>query len=267
MDRDRERENVSTTRLMMEGDFDREKLREWMRELKPAPTIASLLLPRMGEMSNEELGARAAISRSTVYKIFKGEMRPDRDPLIRIAFVLGMEPQDAQQLLKTSQRGALTANERRDVLLIYGLRNHCTLEEMDELLREFSMKPLLPEEQRLSDFLGPRLGLMQLDELARRARLDPEAVAYHLGVKRLPRERAARIEDWEKDDLLRIAFALGFNRERTQQLLAIAHRAYLNSKAARDAAIIEGLEAGITLEEMDARLAALGLKPLAPAAE
>ena len=69
-------------------------------------------------------------------------------------------------------------------------------------------------------------------------------------------------DDLEKDDLLRIGFALSMEYADIQRLLRIAHRAFLSVSDARDRMIIDGLCDHLTLSDMNACLSASGFLPL-----
>lgn len=141
-----EREGISKTRLLIEGKLRGAALDSVLGDVKPMITLPSFLLPRLGDMSIEELASRAAIGRSTIYAVMNGKKRPEQDPLLRIAFVLKLTASDTQQMLKIGRRALLTASRRRDVAIMYGLENRLMLEEMDALLVEYGLAPLLPQE-------------------------------------------------------------------------------------------------------------------------
>lgn len=70
---------IKLTEMAASGKIPVEDLNdEKMGSQMPAKTLASLLLPKLGDMSQEELAERAALGRSTVYKIFNNTMRPRR---------------------------------------------------------------------------------------------------------------------------------------------------------------------------------------------
>ena len=120
-------------------------LEEMLRASRPMKTIAELILPRLGDMSYETLGVLAGTSRANVYKLMDGRSHPEQDVLLRIAFTLGMDVEETQQLLKSAHRSQLTATIPRDVCILYGLMNRLDLMEMDEVLKEKGLKPLWPE--------------------------------------------------------------------------------------------------------------------------
>lgn len=96
------------------------------------------------KMSVEVMSQLAGFARDTGYKIINGQRRAEKDVLLRLAFVLEMTPEETQHLLKSGRRATLSSAEKRDVVIIYGLSNHMTLGEMDDLLLEHGMKPLVP---------------------------------------------------------------------------------------------------------------------------
>ena len=120
-------------------------LDEMLKASQPMKSIAELILPHLGDMSYETLGVLAGTSRANVYKLMDGRSHPEQDVLLRIAFTLEMDVEEAQQLLKSAHRSQLTATIPRDVCILYGLMNHLDLMEMDEVLTEKGLKPLWPE--------------------------------------------------------------------------------------------------------------------------
>ncbi len=119
-------------------------LEELLKTSKPMKSIAQLILPHLGDMSYETLGVRAGTSRANVYKLMDGRSHPEQDVLLRIAFTLGMDVEETQALLKSAHRSQLTSSIPRDVCILFGLINHLTLDEMDQLLKEKGMKLLWP---------------------------------------------------------------------------------------------------------------------------
>ncbi|MBE5804891.1 MAG: helix-turn-helix transcriptional regulator [Clostridiales bacterium] len=255
-----ERENVSKTRLMLEGSINLDNLDQFLKEARPAPKLSNYLMNLLAErdMSNEELGLEANIGRSTIYKIISGKQLPEQDMLLRMAFVLELSAEETQQLLKTGRRAQLTASRPRDIAIIYGLQNGLMLDEMDEILMERGLDPLIPAEKKISELLAPLAANLSFDQLLMQTHLADNASFMHmLGQAKSGRRLEAldEITDGiERNDLLCIGFVLGMNKVEMQRLLRIAHRAFLNSKDERDAQILEGLAAGMELKEIDAAL-------------
>ena len=61
-------------------------LEEMLKASQPMQSIAQLILPHLGDMSYETLGALAGTSRANVYKLMDGRSHPEQDVLLRIAF-------------------------------------------------------------------------------------------------------------------------------------------------------------------------------------
>lgn len=254
-----ERANVSETELLLSGSIDLEKLDEYLKDAKAAPKLSSYLLSLLAErdMSNEELGVAAGIGRSTIYKITSGKQLPEQDMLLRIAFAMELSAKEAQQLLKTGRRAALTASRPRDAVIIIGLNNKLMLEEIDEILMGHGFDPLVPAEKKISEYLEPLMGNLSFDQFLQQTHLNNESILEMIRMTKKGMCLEAfdeMIDGLERNDLLRIGFVLGMNKVEVQRLLRIAHRAFLNSTDERDAQILEGLAVGMTLEEMDSIL-------------
>lgn len=138
-------ENVNKTLLMIDKMSRGASLEELLRQSTPMKTLPQLLLPKLGDMSLDTLAVKAGCSRANVYKIMGGKSHPEKDMLLRIAFVLRLSVEDTQQLLKSARRSPLSSGIPRDVCVMYGLMNGLTLEEMDLVLEKKGMELLWPE--------------------------------------------------------------------------------------------------------------------------
>ena len=261
------KEGVSKTKMMLDGSVSLDSLDQILKNAKPALPLKAHLLKLMGEkeMSNEDLGIFANIGRSTVYKIMDGKQRPEQDVLLRIAFALGLTGEETQQLLKAGHRAPLTASRPRDIAIIFGLQNGLTLEEMDSILMERNMESLTPSPKKLSTALAPLMMHTDVDTVVRKARLNLGDVKEAMAKARpdaSPEVFDLLVDSLEKDDLLRIGFVLHASQTEMQHLLRIAHRAFLNSKDARDQEILMGLASGMELDEINAVLADKNLTQL-----
>ena len=137
-------EKVRSTIRMIDEMGQGASLEEMLKTSQPMKSIAQLILPHLGDMSYETLGVLAGTSRANVYKLMDGRSHPEQDVLLRIAFTLGMDVEETQTLLKSAHRSQLTASIPRDVCILFGLTNHLTLDEMDQLLKAKDMKLLWP---------------------------------------------------------------------------------------------------------------------------
>ena len=266
--RNGERENVSRTKMMLDGSISLDNLDQYLKDAKPAPKLSSLLVQLLAErdISNEDLGTAANIGRSTIYKIIGGKLLPEQDTLLRIAFVLELTAEETQQLLKTGRRAQLTASRPRDIAIIYGLQNALTLDEMDEVLMERGMEPITPPEKKISELIRPLMGDMTFADLLTRSALNTNA----LFMKMLDKVKSGTTiealdeiaDGLERNDLLAIGFVLGMNKVEMQRLLRIAHRSFLNSKDTRDSLVLDALASGAELPQMNDILLKNNMEPL-----
>ena len=153
-------EKKRTTLMMIERANSGESLEQMLKAIKQSRKLSQILLPKMGTMSNEVLADLAGCSRAYVYGIMGGTKHPEKDMLLRMAFVLGMSVDETQEMLQAAHRAALSSKDKRDICLIFGLVNGLDLETMDEVLLEQEQKPLSSsgkEEEKLYD-LGDHAG-------------------------------------------------------------------------------------------------------------
>ena len=148
MDKEKEINRVGQTRWMIDHSNEY-SLDELLKEIKSQKSVPDIILPALGKknISIEVMSQLAGFGRATGYKIINGKMRPETDILIRIAFILELTVDEMQQLLKSGRRSMLTGSDERDVAILYGRKNNLSLGEMDELLIEYGLKPLVPPEK------------------------------------------------------------------------------------------------------------------------
>ncbi len=118
---------------------------EWMRtHERPLPpdqqvvleSIPSYLNKKMGErnLSTAQLFEAALTERSTGYKIMNGQLLPSRDSLLRVAFALGLDVNEAQYLLKVGRRARLTPRDSRDAAILHCIIKRLSLMDANLLL-------------------------------------------------------------------------------------------------------------------------------------
>ena len=259
------RDNVGTTYYMLNNDIRIEDIDRYLRDAKPAPKFSNYLMELIArkDMSYEEFGMLANIGRSTIYKIINGKQLPEQDMLLRMAFVLELSADETQQLLKAAHRAPLTSANPRDIVIIVGLRNQLMLDEIDSVLMEKKFDPLTPIDKRISDFLSLYMQDIPFDHFLKETHLDSPALINILREKGMNLKALdAIVDDLEKDNLLRIGFILHLRSNEVQRLMRIAHRAFLNSKDERDSLFMKGLDAELSLEEINAVLQAHGFELL-----
>lgn len=250
-------EKKKTTVMMIERANSGESLEQMLKAIKQARKLPQILLPRIGGMSNEVLADLAGCSRAYVYGIMKGVKHPEKDLLLRIAFVLGMDVDETQEMLKTAHRAALSSRDKRDICVIFGLVNRLDLETMDEVLLEQGQKPLSSfekEEEKLHDLIAFHLektGMTQaqLLEMIRCGKDEFEAI--------MEEEAFA-----PRDLLLRAALALGMELPETQAMLKMENRPVLSVKDERDMYIMNGIANKASPAELDQKLRGQGMETL-----
>lgn len=71
-----------------------------------------------------------------VYKVFNNTRKPSRNILIAIALGMDISLEEAQLLLRISKLAILDSRDKRDSVIIYGLVNHLSVFEVDDLLSQ-----------------------------------------------------------------------------------------------------------------------------------
>ena len=139
-------DRISKTVLMIEAMNSGASLDELLKKSEPLKPLPELILPRLRDMSYDTLGVLVGSSRANIYKMMSGKSHPEKDMLLRIAFVLHMSLDETQQMLKSAHRTPLSSGSQRDVCVMYGLMNHLEGDEMDSVLQRRGMDPLWPDE-------------------------------------------------------------------------------------------------------------------------
>ena len=250
-------EKKRTTVMMIERANSGESLEKMLKAIKQSRKLPQILLPRMGGMSYEVLADLTGCSRAYVYGIMKGVKHPEKDMLLRIAFVLGMNVDETQEMLQTAHRATLSSKDKRDICLIFGLVNGLDLESMDEVLLEQGQKPLSPfekDEGRLHDLITFNLEKTGMTEGQLLEQIQCEKDDFDAIM-----EEAAFAS---RDLLLRAALALGMELPETQVMLKMESKPVLSVKDERDMYIMNGIANKAAPEELDKKLREQGMEPL-----
>ena len=139
-------DRINRTLMMIEAMSNGASLDEMLKKAEPMKTLPEMILPRLRDMSYDTLGVLAGCSRANIYKLMSGKSHPEKDMQLRIAFVLQMDLEETQQMLKSAHRTPLSSGNRRDVCIMYGLMNHLDGSEMDAVLEKQNFGPLWPDE-------------------------------------------------------------------------------------------------------------------------
>ena len=92
--------------------------------------------------SHEKIISRANLERSFGHKLFAGSRKPSRDTVIQLAFGFEADVELAQEMLKVAGKSPLYPRIKRDVVIIYCLYNHVSLEKIQLYLSELDL-PIL----------------------------------------------------------------------------------------------------------------------------
>ncbi len=77
----------------------------------------------------------ANLDQNYAYQLFNGtKQNPAKDILVRLAFAFSLSVKETQLLLYLGNAQKLYIKNRRDSVLLYGLENHLSLAEVNELL-------------------------------------------------------------------------------------------------------------------------------------
>ena len=250
-------EKKNTTLMMIEKAYNGESLDDILRIFKNSRKLPQILLPKMGGMSNELLADLAGCSRAYVYGIMKGTKHPEKDLLLRIAFVLGMSVEETQEMLQSAHRAALSSKDKRDICVIFGLANGLDLETMDEVLLEQEQKPLSPngkDDEKFFDLISFHLEKkqMELEELLHRIQCDGKIF------RSIVEEESFA----PRDLILRTALVLEIELPEVQTILKLEKQSALSIKDERDMYIMNGIANNASPAELNNKLLEQGMEPL-----
>ncbi len=85
---------------------------------------------------------RSGIDRVYGYQIFNGTKTPSRDKLIQLAFGMQLDFDEVQKLLKYNGFAPLYAQNRRDSIIIFALKENLSVIDLNILLDEKDEKIL-----------------------------------------------------------------------------------------------------------------------------
>ena len=80
--------------------------------------------------------AQRGLEGSYGYQIFNGTRRPTRNILIRLAFLLGLDLDETNRLLKIGHKEVLYPRVRYDAAVICAIERRLSLRQLDVLLEE-----------------------------------------------------------------------------------------------------------------------------------
>lgn len=93
-------------------------------------------------LSKAEVIKNAEMSEVYAYQIMSGLRIPDRKKLLCLAFGMGLNLDETQQLLKCTGYAPLYVKNTFDCIVIYGLCNGFTVPDVNEKLYDFGLETL-----------------------------------------------------------------------------------------------------------------------------
>ena len=90
----------------------------------------------------EQVIRRANLEKSYGHQLFSGKRHPSRDTVLQLAFAMGADLSQAQEMLRIARRSLLYPRIKRDAALIYCLHNHISLVDTQIILQDLGL-PLL----------------------------------------------------------------------------------------------------------------------------
>ncbi len=130
------------TEIIISSAEQGKSLEELLQNTTQLDTVSELIKSKLGGMKLDDLAYEIGISYATISKIVTEKIRPRRDVLLAIAFVLRMNVEEVQQLLKSGQHATLTSSNPRDIVIIHGKVENMELAEINKVLTQHEFKPL-----------------------------------------------------------------------------------------------------------------------------
>ena len=90
----------------------------------------------------EQVIRRANLEKSYGHQLFSGKRKPSRDTVLQLAFAMGADVAQAQEMLKIARKSVLYPRIKRDTVLIYCLHNQIGLLDTEIILEDLGL-PIL----------------------------------------------------------------------------------------------------------------------------
>lgn len=87
--------------------------------------------------SKPKIAADSHISEPYLYNLAKGEKRPARDTIIKLAFGMGLSLDTTERLLKLAGHSGFYVRHKRDSILKFAISESLCIDEADELLVKY----------------------------------------------------------------------------------------------------------------------------------
>ena len=103
--------------------------------------LLNRLLQETG-VSKAQAIKNAEMSEIYGYHIFAGSRIPERGKVLALAIGMGLRLEQVQQLLKTAGYSTLYVKRPFDSVVLYGIINHMSVAQINELLYDYGMETL-----------------------------------------------------------------------------------------------------------------------------
>ncbi len=137
-----EEKNTFDTIHVIEKAKQKEPVEKSLENSKQLDTVSEIIKAKLGDMKLDDLAYEIGISYAAISKIVTEEIQPRRNVLLAIAFVLKMQVEEVQQLLKSGKHATLTSSDPRDIVIIHGKVENMELAEINKVLIQHGLKPL-----------------------------------------------------------------------------------------------------------------------------
>ena len=78
-----------------------------------------------------------------IYEIFKGVKTPTRNIVLQLCFGFSLTPEESQRLLRLAKTGSLYPRDRRDSVILFGLKEKLACAQINDLLDEKGLECIL----------------------------------------------------------------------------------------------------------------------------
>jgi len=93
-------------------------------------------------LSKSEVILKTNLNKFYAYQILNDIKRPVRNKVLPFALALNIDLECTQKMLKCCNYAILTPKNKRDSIIIYGIINHMTLMQVNEILFDYDMELL-----------------------------------------------------------------------------------------------------------------------------
>lgn len=140
-------ESPSTGELqnILVNTHSRQELTDYINQYTtPAPALSFPAVFRQ-LLNQHNLSFPAVIKaanqdRNYAYQLLNGSRNPGRDKVLALGIAAGFSVKEIRRLLECAQAGILYSRSSRDAVILYGIENHLSLDQINDILSEQNEK-------------------------------------------------------------------------------------------------------------------------------